>query len=107
MNHELHISHIDFYLIQPKEGLIGFVNFLIEGAVAINGVGIYERMDGTGIRLVYPVRKLTSGKQINIIHPISQAIGSHIERQVASHLSANKNFRGKYAERRQELHHSK
>lgn len=104
MSHELQISDVDFYLIQPQRGLIGFTNFLIEGVIAINGVGIYERLDGTGIRLVYPVRKLTNGKQINLIHPISQAIGFHIERQVAGHLFAGKTFGGKNADKMPSLY---
>ncbi len=82
----LNVSQVDLFLLQPKNGLIGFANFILGEGIAVNGVGIYQRLHHPGIRLVYPVRKLSNGKQITIIHPIKSNVGSHLEGEVEREL---------------------
>ncbi len=79
MKQEPKITAIDIHQVEAKNGLIGFANFLIDGAFAVNGVAIYTRPNSKGIRLVFPVRKLKNGKEVSLIHPISWEAGAKLE----------------------------
>ena len=48
----------------------------------VGDVALYSRLDGNGIRLVYPMRTFPNGAKVNISHPIRKDVAKEIERQV-------------------------
>ena len=79
MNIEL--TEIQITPIRPREGLLAFCNFIINGSFFVGDVGIHSRFDGT-YRLVYPSKTLLNGVTINVFHPINSEVGVEIEKQV-------------------------
>lgn len=71
------ISEIQFYPVKPQDGLLGFVSFVLDGKFWMGSVAVFTRKDG-GYRLVYPTRKV-AGQNVNIFHPINQAVGQQVE----------------------------
>lgn len=71
------ISEIQFYPVKPQDGLLGFVSFVLDDKFWMGSVAVFTRKDG-GYRLVYPTRKV-AGQNINIFHPINQAVGQQVE----------------------------
>lgn len=80
------ISQIEIFPIRPKNGLIGFASFTIDGAFAVAGVGIHTRPNGEGIRLVYPVKTLSNGAEITLFHPICRGVGEAVDQAVGQQL---------------------
>ena len=84
---DLKISEIEVIPVKPKNGLIGFVSFLLEEKYYVSSVAIYTRLDGSGgYRLVYPTKKVGE-KNLNIFHPINQEIGGMIEQEVIKKIN--------------------
>jgi|SRR3989344_1411565 len=78
MNQEASISEIQIVPIKPKDGLIAFASFVLDGKYHVSGVAIFTRLGKSGYRLVYPSRKV-GDKNINLFYPINQFIGKFIE----------------------------
>lgn len=79
------ISEIQFYPVKPKDGLLGFVSFVLEGKFWMGSVAVFSRPDG-GYRLVYPTRKV-AGQNINIFHPITHEAGQEVETAVSEKVA--------------------
>ena len=86
MNREASISEIQIVPIKPKDGLIAFASFVLDGKYYIGNVAIFTRLGGNGYRLVYPTRKV-GDKNINIFYPINQFIGKFIEDAISDKVS--------------------
>ncbi len=82
----LKISEIQVIPVKPKDGLIGFVSFILEEKYYVGSVAIYTKLDGSGYRLVYPSKKVGE-KNINTFHPINQEIGGIIETEVIKKIN--------------------
>src|SRR3989344_5314642 len=78
MNQEASISEIQIVPIKPKDGLIAFASFVLDGKYHVSGVAIFTRLGKSGYRLVYPSRK-GGERNINLFYPINQLIGKIIE----------------------------
>ncbi|MBI2063148.1 MAG: septation protein SpoVG family protein [Candidatus Yanofskybacteria bacterium] len=78
MNHESSISEIQISPVKPKDGLIAFASFVLDGKYYVGSVAIFTRLGKSGYRLVYPAKKLGE-KNLNFFHPISQEAGKSIE----------------------------
>ncbi len=76
----LRISEVNITPSNPADGLIAFASFVINDALYCGSVGIYTRPKG-GYRLVYPTKQV-AGRQLDIFHPISAAVGKLIEQEV-------------------------
>jgi len=76
------ITEVHFTPVRPRSGLVGFVNFVINDAFAVSGIGVHTRPNGEGIRLLYPTKTLYDGTDVNLFHPISRHIGKAIEEAV-------------------------
>ena len=58
--------------IKPTEkGLLAFASCVVNNAISLNSIAIYSRPNG-GYRLVYPLKVLPNGKEINIFYPINR-----------------------------------
>lgn len=97
----LKISEIQVIPVKPKDGLIGFVSFILEEKYYVGSVAIYTRLDGSGHRLVYPAKKVGE-RNINIFHPINSDVGRKIEEAVNEKLNklfndnSNKNYENQF-----------
>ena len=70
---DLSITEVSIEPIDPKDGLIGFTSFIVNGDIKINGVGIHTcPTSSSGIRLVFPQKKYNENK-INTVYPINCA----------------------------------
>lgn len=78
MKQEASISEIQIVPIKPKDGLVAFASFVLDGKYYVGSVAIFTRLGKSGYRLVYPSRKVGE-KNINIFYPINQFIGKFIE----------------------------
>ncbi|MFC1482789.1 hypothetical protein ACFL56_00875 [Candidatus Margulisiibacteriota bacterium] len=72
------ISEIEIIPINAYRGHVGFCRFVLNKELAINNVAIHTKIDGSGIRLVYPLTQ--SGLQA--CYPITESLGNLITKEV-------------------------
>jgi len=73
------ISEISIYPITPtSKGVVGFISFTYSNLFRINDCAIVTKREG-GYRIVYPLKTLPNGKTVNVIYPLSAAVGKPIE----------------------------
>ena len=75
------ISEINIVPIRPRDGLLGFVSFVLDNQFFVGNIGIHSTLDGN-IRLVYPDQCLPNGKVVNSFRPITKNAGLEITQQV-------------------------
>lgn len=81
----IRISDIQIVPIQPRNGLVAFVSFIINDSVCIGDVAIHTCLSNSeGYRLVYPERVLANGKRVNSVYPINRQAGDTIQKAVTS-----------------------
>ena len=73
----MRVTATHVYPVTPHNGLVAFANVVLDGALNLCGIGVYERMDGTGYRLTYPLK----GKSY-AFHPLTPALSKAIEQAV-------------------------
>lgn len=73
----------------PK-GHVGFATFIINKSLKMEGVAIYQKLEG-GYRLVYPDKILRNGRKIELICPITKEAGRTIEKAVTEELEKGQN----------------
>lgn len=82
----MQISEVNITLIKSHTGLIGFASLVIDNDLFVSGIGIHQKLNGTGYRLTYPTRK--AGTQtFNIFHPINRTAGKALEDKILEKLS--------------------
>jgi len=74
------ITEIQIIPIKPKEGLVAFASFILDGKLYLGSIGIMTRPQG-GYRLVYPTKKVAD-RNLNIFYPISREFALVIEQEV-------------------------
>ncbi len=80
---ELRISEIQIIPLKPKEGLVAFASCVVNKALYIGNIAIYTSPSTQeGFRLVYPVKTLPNGKEINCVHPINKEAGEAILKEI-------------------------
>ena len=80
---EINISEIQTVPIKAHQGLVAFASCLINNCIFIGNLAIYScPQSASGFRIVYPTRKLKSGEQIQIVHPVTKEAGDIIERKI-------------------------
>lgn len=69
--------------VKPTEkGLLGFASCVVNNAISLNSIAIYSRPDGNSYRLVYPMKTLPNGKEINIFYPIDRKTSEIINKAI-------------------------
>ena len=76
------VTDIQIVPVKPRDGLLAFVSFIIDNSCYVGDVALYSRLDGEGVRLVYPMRTLPNGAKVNVFHPIRKDVAEAIENQV-------------------------
>ena len=84
---DLRFSEIKITLAEPKDGFLGFVSFVINEALYIGNVAIYQSANRQeGYRLVFPDKKSLRGEVYKIVFPINkesyQAVVSAVEKKL-------------------------
>ena len=74
------ITEIQIIPIKPKDGIVAFASFVLNGVLYLSSVAIMTRPTG-GYRLVYPTKKVGE-RNINIFHPINKDFAQRIEKAV-------------------------
>jgi DNA-binding cell septation regulator SpoVG len=74
------VSEIVIYPVTVTDkGLVGYISFTYQNQIRINDCGIYTRRDGSGYRILYPIKQLANGKVISSVYPITKEVGKKIE----------------------------
>jgi len=80
---ELFISEIQIIPIKPRDGLVAFASCVINDSFYIGNIAIYSSpANPETYRLVYPVKVLPNGKEINCVHPINKEAGETIAKYI-------------------------
>lgn len=74
------VSEIQFLPVKPKDGLFGFVSFVVNQILYCGSVAVYTRLTG-GIRLVWPQVE-NRGIKYPAVYPVDKATAIKIEQQV-------------------------
>lgn len=88
----LAVTEVEIVPVKPHDGLVAFASCLVNGQLYLGNIGVHTRPDGSGYRLVFPVKVLPNGKRIQCVHPVTreagelllEAISSRFEELVAS-----------------------
>lgn len=84
----LFISEIEIIPVRPKSGLVAFSSCVINGQIYLGNIGIHTRLDGSGFRLVFPVKVLPNGKEINCFYPITRKAADQISQAIVNKFEA-------------------
>jgi len=68
-------------------GLLGFVSFLINGRLRVDGVAVRRKLDGA-LTLSWPTRSDADGRRHPLVHPIDDDARRDLEAQVLGALLA-------------------
>ena len=74
------LSEIQIIPIKPKNGLVGFASFVLDGNLYLGSIGIFTRPEG-GYRLTYPTKAVVS-KSMNIFYPINKTFAQKVEKAI-------------------------
>lgn len=75
------VTEIQIVPIKPKDGLIGFASVVLDASLCLTSIGIHQKLDGTGIRLTYPTKRV-GDRSMNIFHPITKELSAVVEEAV-------------------------
>jgi len=90
-NTPIELSEIQIIPIKPRDGLLGFVSFLLNGAFYVGNISLRVNPEGQ-LKLVYPQKTLPNGKVVNTFHPISTSAANQVLHEVEAvydRISAN------------------
>jgi len=75
------ITEVQIVPIKPKDGLVGFASVVLDGCFYLGSIGVHSRLDGSGLRLTYPTKKVGS-ENINIFHPLNILVSQEVEEAI-------------------------
>jgi len=84
----LSISEVDIIPVKPRNGLIAFASCVVNDQLYLGNIAIHTRLDGSGYRLVFPVKVLPNGKEIQCVHPVTRRAGELLLQAIVEKLAA-------------------
>jgi len=84
----LSISEVDIIPVKPRNGLIAFASCVVNDQLYLGNIAIHTRLDGSGYRLVFPVKVLPNGKEIQCVHPVTRPAGELLLQAIVEKLEA-------------------
>lgn len=84
----LSISEVDIIPVKPRNGLIAFASCVVNGQLYLGNIAIHTRLDGSGYRLVFPVKVLPNGKEIQCVHPVTRQAGDRLLEAIVEKFEA-------------------
>ena len=91
MNDRPRISEVRLRSVNPTErasGLLGFVSFVVDGQLCIDGVTVRRTRRGQAV-LSFPFRRDRQGNEHPLVRPVNDCARREIERQVFRALGIN------------------
>src|SRR5262249_39007597 len=82
----LSISEIEVQPVRANRGLIAFASCVINNQFFLGSIAIHTKLDGSGLRLVFPAKTLANGKSIPIFYPITKEVGGLFLESITEHL---------------------
>ena len=80
---EIVVSEIQIIPVKPKDGLVAFASCVVNHQFYIGNVAIYTSPTSQdGFRLVYPLKTLPTGKELNCVYPINRETGDTVSKAV-------------------------
>ena len=71
------ITDVRITPVTPRNGLVAFASFKLNGSLYLGSVALHEKLDGSGLRLTYPMK----GER-NVFHPLTPELSKAIEQVV-------------------------
>lgn len=86
---EIVVSEIQIIPVKPKDGLVAFASCVINNQFYLGNIAIYTSLSSPDtFRLVYPLKLLPTGKQINCVYPINRETGETVKNAIVSKYKA-------------------
>ncbi len=82
------VDEVEIYPVRPRGGLVAFASCVINGCLYLGNIGVHTRLDGSGYRLVFPMKVLPNGKEIQCVHPVTREAGDLILRAIVTRFEA-------------------
>ena len=82
------VDEVEIYPVRPCGGLVAFASCVINGCLYLGNIAIHTRPDGSGYRLVFPVKVLPNSKQIQCVHPVTREAGDLILQAISRKFEA-------------------
>lgn len=74
----LTVDEVEIYPVKPRGGLVAFASCVVNGQLFLGNIGVHTLLSGEGYRLVFPVKVLPNGKELQCVHPITREAGDLI-----------------------------
>jgi len=84
----LTVDEVEIYPVRPHGGLVAFASCIVNGCLYLGNIGIHTKPDGNSYRLVFPVKILPNGKQIQCVHPVTREAGELLLQAISSKFEA-------------------
>ena len=81
------VTEVQFIPIKARNGLIGFGSCVFDDKLYLGGIGIHTRLDGSGLRITYPTKKV-GAVNMPLYHPISKKVGLLIEEAITAKVES-------------------
>ena len=79
------LSEIQIIPVKPQNGLVAFASFVLDNNLYLGSIGIVTRPNG-GYRLVYPTKRVTPDRSLNIFYPINKEFAKLVENKIIKRL---------------------
>jgi len=91
---EIVITEIEVIPIRPQNGLVAFASCAISNAFYVGNIAIYTAPNCLfGYRLVFPTKKLASGKQVACFYPFKKDVEEVVTKAiVGKYVELMENF---------------
>jgi len=83
------ITKFNIKKIEEKEGLVGFVNIVLDDCLFLGNIAIFSRLNKEGYRLVFPEKKVGENK-IQIFYPLTNEFYFFLEDRINKELHESK-----------------
>ena len=78
----IRVTDVQLHFTYPQKGLIAFANIVLNNAISLRSIAVYEKQDKSGYRLTYPTQK----KGFYLFNPINVATSKAIETAIFQKL---------------------
>lgn len=89
----IEVSQVEIIPFRPKNGHLGFASIVINNWFYVGDIAIFSRPTG-GIRLGFPVKKLTNGESVDVCKPLNQEVEKIVEAAVMERYETLMNNNG-------------
>ena len=91
--HAVNVSQVEIVPFRPSRGFVGFATCVLNGMFYLADIALFTRPGG-GLRLGYPIKKLSDGSTVELFRVLDRSVGSTIERAITDKYEAIMNLNG-------------